>query len=510
MKLQIAADTDPLAGHWKVEKKESIVSILKLFKQDVDSLWNPPGASRDVLNCVLTYAYLLLDSQTILYDNLLLDQILSILSVFIRRYNHEHSFCQQILNKMLNVGMEENDIKCLGKGVATIIEKNKFKPLLKSFLVQFASPENDNDRSAKGLAFLLSAFGEKLYYYMPELSEELFNILEIDNHLLRSAALAVIGDTLIGVFNHDNRRKLEMGHVNEEDSKILDFFTSQPDPLKVYLDNQDDFSTALFEHIHDLHSTVRSRVLQIWEVIYEGNSVSVDFIVKLVERVASRLYDKAAYVRKAAFNFLCCVIKDHPFSDEILKRPQSEILQESEKKRAEVEEKLKSFQETEGEAEVDNDTVQKTKSLNEALHFIDSEIKFVKAISQVFPKALSQLKAKQSTDRSVAIKFFALCNSLGIIEAENGVREILPLIWSEEETVRKVVIDAFKGLFWGEEDSLDNRKQSIDFVAKVSKLIENASYEEYDAISDIIGKIFKALISLILITFIILFRLPQL
>ncbi|CAD5121760.1 DgyrCDS10237 [Dimorphilus gyrociliatus] len=484
---QSLADTDPLAGHWKVEKKESIVAVLRLFKQDVDSLWNPPGASRDVLNCVLTYAYLLLDSPMILYDNLLLEQILTILAIFIKRYSHEHAFCQQILNKMLNVGMEENDIKSLGRGVAGIIEKNRFKPLLKSFLLQFASPENDNDRSAKGLAFLLSAFGEKLFYYMPELSDELFNILEIDNHLLRSAALSVIGDTLIGVFNHENRRKLELGNVAEEESKILDFFLKQPDPLKVYLDNQDDFSTALFEHIHDLHSAVRARVLGIWEVIYEKNSVSVDFIVKLVERVALRLYDKAAYVRKSAFNFLCSVIRDHPFSDDILKRPQSEILQESEQKRIEVEEKLKSFQENESEAEVDNDVAQKKKNLNEALHFIDSEIKFVKAITQVFPKALSQLKAKQSTDRSVAIKFFALCNSLGVIEAENGVKEILPLIWSEEETVRKVVIDAFKGLFWGEDDCPDNRKQSIDFVAKVSKLVENASYEEFDAISDIIG-----------------------
>ena len=57
------------------------------------------------------------------------------------------------------------------------------------------------------------------------------------------------------------------------------------------------------------------------------------------------------------------------------------------------------------------------------------------------------LGSKTPSDVMEAIEFFVTAKSFGFDTTQIGIKKMLPLVWSREQTVKEAVIDAYKKLY---------------------------------------------------------------
>lgn len=82
---------------------------------------------------------------------------------------------------------------------------------------------------------------------------------------------------------------------------------------------RDDCLEDLFNHINDVSSYVRAKVLQIWNDLKNRDAVPLDWMFRVVTRTIERLEDKTATVRKNAVTLLKSFLESNPFSSKVTK-----------------------------------------------------------------------------------------------------------------------------------------------------------------------------------------------
>lgn len=80
---------------------------------------------------------------------------------------------------------------------------------------------------------------------------------------------------------------------------------------------RDDCLEDLLNHMNDVNSFVRSKVLQIWNELKARNAVPLAWILRIVTRAIERLNDKTATVRKNAITLLRSFLESNPFSSKV-------------------------------------------------------------------------------------------------------------------------------------------------------------------------------------------------
>lgn len=80
---------------------------------------------------------------------------------------------------------------------------------------------------------------------------------------------------------------------------------------------RDECLEDLFNHMNDVNSYVRSKVLQIWNDLKNRNAVPLSWIYKVVKRSVERLEDKTATVRKNAIILLRSFLESNPFASKV-------------------------------------------------------------------------------------------------------------------------------------------------------------------------------------------------
>lgn len=80
---------------------------------------------------------------------------------------------------------------------------------------------------------------------------------------------------------------------------------------------RDEYLEYLHDHLNDVSSYVRSKVLQIWNELEQRNAVPLAWKLKVVIRAVERLEDKTASVRKNAITLLKTVLEANPFASKV-------------------------------------------------------------------------------------------------------------------------------------------------------------------------------------------------
>lgn len=80
---------------------------------------------------------------------------------------------------------------------------------------------------------------------------------------------------------------------------------------------RDDCMEDLWNHMNDISSYVRSKVLQIWNDLKSRNAVPLDWTLRIVTRAIERLDDKTTTVRKNAITLLRLFLESNPFSAKV-------------------------------------------------------------------------------------------------------------------------------------------------------------------------------------------------
>lgn len=76
--------------------------------------------------------------------------------------------------------------------------------------------------------------------------------------------------------------------------------------------------------------------------------------------------------------------------------------------------------------------------------FLQDSIEFSKAISKAMPKLQEMLLSKTNSDVFEAVDLFTTGYMFGIKGTENGMRQMLYLVWSSDKEKRDAVSDAYK------------------------------------------------------------------
>lgn len=81
---------------------------------------------------------------------------------------------------------------------------------------------------------------------------------------------------------------------------------------------RDECLEDLWNHINDISSYVRSKVLQIWNDLKTRDAVPLAWILRIVTRAIERLEDKTAMTRKNAITLLKSFLESNPFASKVI------------------------------------------------------------------------------------------------------------------------------------------------------------------------------------------------
>lgn len=80
---------------------------------------------------------------------------------------------------------------------------------------------------------------------------------------------------------------------------------------------RDYFLQDLLNHLDDVNSYVRSKVLHIWNEMKVENAVPLAWHIRVLRKAVERLEDKTATVRKNALTLLKSFLETNPFSAKV-------------------------------------------------------------------------------------------------------------------------------------------------------------------------------------------------
>lgn len=107
------------------------------------------------------------------------------------------------------------------------------------------------------------------------------------------------------------------------------------------------------------------------------------------------------------------------------------------------------------------------------------------------------LGSKSTSDIEAGLNFFVTATEFGIEKAKAGTISMLPLIWNEELTVRKLVMQAFKQLYCtppetivnrGEDVSAEPRHQAFYIVKSLSALLNDLNASDRLSLEQLISE----------------------
>ena len=244
---------------------------------------------------------------------------------------------------------------------------------------------------------------------------------------------------------------------------------------------RDSFLDHLMERLYDVTSYTRSRTLQTWSKIVEARALPLSRLQDLVDATVGRLHDKASIVRRMGLSLLRDLLAYNPFAGNLnlgvfeAKRealsarvaeltaivcpaapeapagpePQTEAEMaaaiQAAVQAAEVAARAQAARDEDTGLEAAREELEE---VTLELDFVEAAIQFTRGIAQAIPLVTSLLASKTVMDTLQAIEFLTTTLSFGVEQGKAGVKKVLGLIWSKEESVRAAVIDAYRSLYF--------------------------------------------------------------
>uniref|UniRef100_A0A672RRD6 Condensin complex subunit 1 n=1 Tax=Sinocyclocheilus grahami TaxID=75366 RepID=A0A672RRD6_SINGR len=295
--------------------------------------------------------------------------------------------------------------------------------------------------------------------------------------------------------------------------------------------SRDRFLDTLQEHIHDAHSHVRARVIQVYARIVNSKALPLCRYTEVMELTVGRLGDKSVHVCKSAIQLLAAFIAHNPYSCKVqicsiktsaadlwdAMKPEVEMTVKSQLEPGSEEEEDEKEEQTEGKEERSdrNTALQIAQLLRESKYRLtcnvfnwpeqetpeamssdapptpqkegggneggESELKkqemlvqylkdtesFALQVERAIAVINNMLYWKTTTVVQEAVQFCVTAFEFSVADSVCGVRKMLPLVWSTDVTIKDAVIQAYRRLYLNPPG--DNTR------AKAQTLVDNLS-----------------------------------
>ncbi|XP_072525318.1 condensin complex subunit 1 [Salminus brasiliensis] len=277
---------------WDSERETVLQCLTQLLQLDIRSLWNLSLVEEEFVSCVTCCCYKLLENPTIghMKNKATRDAIIHVLGVMVKKYNHMLGACVKVIQLLQH--FEQLSSVC-AQAVSAWSSEHGVKAIVGEIMREIGQKSSDElAREGSGVK-AFSSFLSELSSLVPEAMipniSVLLTHLEGESSSMRVAVCEVLGEVLVRVLSGD---KLE-------DSGRAD---------------RDRFLDTLQEHIHDAHSHVRARVLQVYTRIVNSKALPLCRYTEVMELAVGRLGDKSVHVCKSAIQLLAAFIAHNPYS----------------------------------------------------------------------------------------------------------------------------------------------------------------------------------------------------
>uniref|UniRef100_A0A674PH39 Condensin complex subunit 1 n=1 Tax=Takifugu rubripes TaxID=31033 RepID=A0A674PH39_TAKRU len=291
---------------WDSERERVLQALIQLLQLDIRSLWNLSLVEEEFISCVTCCCYKLLENPTISHvkSKPTRDCIIHLLRFYIVIQLLQHfEQLSSVFAQAVSVWSTEYGVRAI---IGEIIRE----------IGQKSSEELAREGSGvKAFASFLSELGALVpELIMPNISV-LITHLEGESHTMRVAVCEVLGEILVRVLCGDGL----------DDSGKAD---------------RDRFFDTLQEHLHDTHSHVRARVLQVFTRIVNSKALPLCRYSEVMDLAVGRLMDKSINAVKNAILLLAAFIAHNPYSCKLSSADVKKPLEKETTKLKEMKEKL--------------------------------------------------------------------------------------------------------------------------------------------------------------------------
>ncbi|XP_024123504.1 condensin complex subunit 1 [Oryzias melastigma] len=303
---------------WDSEREGVLQTLIQLLQLDIRSLWSLSLVEEEFISCVTCCCYKLLENPTISHvkSKPTRDCIIHLLGLLIKKYNHLLGASVKVIQllqhfeQLPSVFAQAVSVWSVEYGVRAIIGE----------VIREIGQKSSEELAREGSGVkAFSTFLSELSALVPELMipniSVLITHLEGESNTMRVAVCEVLGEILMRVLSGDG----------------LDD-TSKAD--------RDRFFDILQEHLHDTHSHVRTRVLQVYTRIVNSKALPLCRYSEVMELAVGRLMDKSINVVKSAIQLVAAFIAHNPYSCKLSSADLKKPLEKETAKLREMKEKL--------------------------------------------------------------------------------------------------------------------------------------------------------------------------
>uniref|UniRef100_A0A671WH63 Condensin complex subunit 1 n=1 Tax=Sparus aurata TaxID=8175 RepID=A0A671WH63_SPAAU len=295
---------------WDSEREKVLQALVQLLQLDIRSLWSLSLVEEEFISCVTCCCYKLLENPTISHYNHLLAKSRTTLTHVIQYTYVKVIQLLQHFEQLSSVFAQAVSVWSTEYGVRAIIGE-----VIRE-IGQKSSEELAREGSGvKAFATFLSELGTLVPELMIPNISVLITHLEGESHTMRVAVCEVLGEMLVRVLCGDGL---------DESGKA----------------DRDRFFDTLQEHLHDTHSHVRARVLQVYTRIVNSKALPLCRYSEVMELAVGRLMDKSINAVKSAIQLLAAFIAHNPYSCKLSSADLKKPLEKETAKLREMKEKL--------------------------------------------------------------------------------------------------------------------------------------------------------------------------
>ncbi|XP_056347392.1 condensin complex subunit 1 isoform X2 [Oenanthe melanoleuca] len=280
---------------WEEEREPLLRLLTQLLQLDLSQLWGGLKVEEEFVSLMTGSCYRILENPSIGLQRYRVtrEAVTHLLAVALVHCDHMFSATLKITQMLQHF---EHVAPVFARAVSLWAKEYGLKSLVGELLREIGQKcLQDLTREAsgvKGYATFISELAEQIPALVLSNMSVLLPHLDEENYMMRNAVLAAMAEVLVQVLNGDQLEEAARG-------------------------TRDKFLDILQTHVCDIHSFVRSRVLQLFTRIVQCKALPLTQFQSVVSLAVGRLKDKSVIVVKNAIQLLAAFLSNNPFSSKL-------------------------------------------------------------------------------------------------------------------------------------------------------------------------------------------------
>uniref|UniRef100_A0A8D2NK63 Condensin complex subunit 1 n=1 Tax=Zosterops lateralis melanops TaxID=1220523 RepID=A0A8D2NK63_ZOSLA len=280
---------------WEEEREPLLRLLTQLLQLDLRQLWGGLAVEEEFVSLMTGSCYRILENPSIGLQRYRVtrEAVTHLLAAALVHCDHMFSATLKITQMVQHF---EHVAPVFAQAVSLWAKEYGLKSLVGELLREIGQKcPQDLAREAsgvKGYATFISELAEQIPALVLANMSVLLPHLDGESYTMRNAILAAMAEVLVQVLNGDQLEKAARG-------------------------TRDKFLDVLQAHVCDVHSFVRSRVLQLFTRIVQHKALPLTQFQSVVSLAVGRLKDKSVIVVKNAIQLLAAFLSNNPFSSKL-------------------------------------------------------------------------------------------------------------------------------------------------------------------------------------------------